>query len=129
MKTFAGRRIRNSAILATVGVAIVLTYLILRTTLLRTEFITGWFLAALIAMLAAYNLFKKLSVLPLGSSADWLQRHIYAGLLTLLVFGLRTLIHGLLYDPLREARPRIARPTDLRALAGRQASQGVFTDG
>lgn len=88
MKTFAGRRIKHSALLTLVAIAIGLAHIVLETALFRTEFATGWLLAGLIVLLAAYNVVKKLSVLPLGSSAKWMQLHIYAGLLTILVFGL-----------------------------------------
>lgn len=46
----------------------------------------------------------------------------------LLLFGLKTLIHGILYGPAREARSRIARRTDLRALAEQQEASGVFSE-
>ncbi len=38
--------------------------------------------------LALYNLRKKLPALPLGTLANWLQFHIYAGLLTVVLFVL-----------------------------------------
>lgn len=47
----------------------------------------------------------------------------------LLLFGLKNLIHGILYGPAREARSRIARRTDLRALARQQEASGVFSEG
>lgn len=79
---------KNSALLITAAIVLGLVHLVLETALFRTEFATGWLLAGLIVLLAAYNVVKKLSVLPLGSSAKWLQLHIYAGLLTIFVFGL-----------------------------------------
>jgi hypothetical protein len=48
------------------------------------------------------------------------------GLAGLLAFGVRTLLHGLAYDNRREARSKLARRSDLRALAQRQAAAGVF---
>jgi hypothetical protein len=51
-----------------------------------TSFLSGWALAGLVVVLTAYNLRKKLSFLPLGSSAAWLQLHIYGALLSLIVF-------------------------------------------
>ena len=41
---------------------------------------TGYLLLAIIFVLAAYGLRKKLPFLPLGSSATWLQLHIYLSL-------------------------------------------------
>jgi len=48
--------------------------------LVRTSFATGYAMFAAILVLAAYNLRKKLPALPLGSSATWLQLHIYIGM-------------------------------------------------
>ena len=86
MKTFAGRRIRNGTILVIAAALVAGTVTVLQTALVRTVFLTGWSLAALILLLAAYNGIKKLPFLPLGSSAAWLQLHIYCGLLTMVVF-------------------------------------------
>lgn len=57
------------------------------TALQDTSRMSGWGLLAMIGFLAAYNLRKKLALLPLGSSASWLQLHIYIALLTAVVFG------------------------------------------
>jgi hypothetical protein len=51
------------------------------------DFITGWFLLAIMIFLAAYNGRKKLPFLPLGSSEAWLQLHIYLGFFTAVLFG------------------------------------------
>ena len=40
----------------------------------------------LVVFLAAFNWRKKLSVLPIGTAAFWLQLHIYAGFFTIFVF-------------------------------------------
>lgn len=50
------------------------------------NFFTGWCLLILFVVLALYNLRKRLPFLPLGTSASWLQFHIYIGLLTVLLF-------------------------------------------
>jgi len=58
---------------------------------------SGWLLAGLVVLLASYNIFKQLPFLPLGRSATWLQVHILAGLLSIVVFVLHTggrLPHG-----------------------------------
>ncbi len=60
---------------------------VMTTALRDTARWSGWGLLAMIGFLAAYSLRKKLSMLPLGSSAAWLQLHIYVGLLTAVVFG------------------------------------------
>jgi cytochrome b561 len=89
MKTFTGRRCRNIAILCSLAIIIVLAQFIMQSALLGTSFITGWTLTAVIVFLAAYNLFKRVSFLPIGSSSSWLQLHIYCGLLT----GVLILLH------------------------------------
>src|SRR5258706_15553524 len=55
--------------------------------MLRLSFLTGWILFALILALTFYNGRKKLPFLPLLSSESWLQFHIYAGLLTGVLFA------------------------------------------
>jgi hypothetical protein len=49
--------------------------------------LTGWALLAVILLLTFYNGRKKLSFLPLLTSEEWLQFHIYAGLLTGVLFA------------------------------------------
>lgn len=46
----------------------------------RTSYATGYLLFGVIFTLAAYNVRKRLPGLPLGSSANWLQLHIYLGI-------------------------------------------------
>ena len=49
-------------------------------------YLTGWALFAVILVLTFYNARKKLPFLPLFSSETWLQFHIYAGLITGVLF-------------------------------------------
>jgi hypothetical protein len=49
-------------------------------------YVTGWTLFGLILLLTLYNGRKKLPFLTLFSSEAWLQFHIYAGLLTAVLF-------------------------------------------
>lgn len=51
------------------------------------SYLTGWALLGVILLLALYNGRKKLPFLPLLSSEEWLQFHIYAGLLTGVLFA------------------------------------------
>jgi hypothetical protein len=53
-----------------------------------SSFATGYLMLAAVVFLAAYNLRKKLPSLPLGSSAAWLQWHIYVGVASIGVFAL-----------------------------------------
>lgn len=88
MKTFSARRWRNIAILVVLAALLVAGDTLGRVSLHSTSKIVGWILAALIVGLAMYNVRKKLPFLPLGSSAAWLQLHVYAGLLTIVLFVL-----------------------------------------
>jgi hypothetical protein len=54
----------------------------------RLIFLYGWLLFFVMIILSLYNARKKLPFLPLGTSEGWLQFHIYAGLLTILLFAL-----------------------------------------
>lgn len=49
-------------------------------------YLSGWALFAVMLALTFYNARKKISFLPLLSSEAWLQFHIYAGLLTAVLF-------------------------------------------
>ena len=53
----------------------------------RLAYLTGWALFAVILGLTFYNARKKLPFLPLLSSETWLQIHIYAGLITGVLFA------------------------------------------
>ncbi|MEO8494872.1 MAG: hypothetical protein ABI614_07360 [Planctomycetota bacterium] len=87
MKTLAARRYRNLGTTVVAALALLWCADVLSTALRDTARASGWGLLAMIGFLAAYNLRKKLPVLPLGTSATWLQLHIYVGLLTAVVFG------------------------------------------
>jgi hypothetical protein len=52
----------------------------------RLAYLTGWALFAVILALTFFNARKKVPFLPLLSSEAWLQFHIYAGLLTGVLF-------------------------------------------
>jgi hypothetical protein len=52
----------------------------------RFAYLSGWALFLVILALTFYNARKKISFLPLLTSQGWLQFHIYAGLLTAVLF-------------------------------------------
>ena len=52
----------------------------------KLAYLSGWVLFAVILALTFYNARKKISFLPLLSSETWLQFHIYAALLTGVLF-------------------------------------------
>ena len=51
-------------------------------------YLSGWALLAVMLLLTLYNGRKKIPFLPLLSSETWLQVHIYAGLLTGVLFAI-----------------------------------------
>lgn len=52
----------------------------------KFAYLSGWTLFVVMLALTFYNARKKISFLPLLSSEAWLQFHIYAGLLTAVLF-------------------------------------------
>lgn len=82
MTRFVRRRWRNGLI--TVGLLglLVLAWRLQEMALADSHFLTGWVLVALIAVLTLLNLRKGVPMLPLGTAADWLQLHIYLGILS-----------------------------------------------
>jgi len=52
------------------------------------EIETGWLLLASIVFLVLYNIRKKLSMLPLGRSSDWLVLHVAVGVGVIVVYAL-----------------------------------------
>jgi hypothetical protein len=60
----------------------------LEKRLVASSFTTGYLLIAAVLFLALYNVRKKLPFLPIGTSATWLQWHIYVGLASIGVFML-----------------------------------------
>jgi hypothetical protein len=87
---FAMRRLRLAVATALVATAACL-WLRARHLALRPDaFDSGWVLGVLVLLLAAYNLRKKLTFLPLGRSSTWLQLHIYLALLSVIAFAAHT---------------------------------------
>ena len=85
--SFSVRRRRYSVALIVLLLLAGAINLLLSITLQRTALVSGWVLFALVAVLASYNLRKRISFLPLGSSSTWLQIHVFLGLLSIAVFG------------------------------------------
>jgi hypothetical protein len=93
MTSFARRRIRNCGATLIVVALVWLWTAALDKRLTASSFTTGHLLIAAVLFLALYNLRKKLPFLPLGSSAAWLQGHIYVGLGSVGVFLLHAGFH------------------------------------
>jgi hypothetical protein len=88
MKTFDARRRRNIRLLAAACLLLVAADVVLSLSLHAPHVLSGWSLLAVIVLLALYNVRKRFPFLPLGSSSTWLQVHVYAGLLAILLFAL-----------------------------------------
>ena len=70
-------------------IAVLLTWLWLReveANLNVPQYLSGWILLGATFLLGAYNLRKKLAVLPLLPNAIWLQIHLYLGLFSIWLF-------------------------------------------
>lgn len=86
---FRSRRLRFglAAALLLMGLAFLVQYQ--RSNLSRANFTTGYILFGCLIFLAAFNLRKKLPMLPhIGSASFWMQLHIYVGLSTFAIFGM-----------------------------------------
>ena len=86
MIRFATRRLRNSLITASVLALSTGFYLVYLASHARPAFLTGWTLLVLVLLLALYNRRKRISMLPIGNAAHWLQWHIYMGVIAIFVF-------------------------------------------
>jgi hypothetical protein len=86
--TFAKRRWLNGFITLLAAAALLAWHIAHDVSLYQPAILTGWLLLTAVLVLAFYNGRKKLSMLPLGTAAAWLQVHIYLGLLTVLIFAL-----------------------------------------
>jgi hypothetical protein len=98
MNYFAHRRIRNACLTVTALAAVWMWVRAKHAALEPTAFATGYLLLAAVAFLALYNVRKRLSMLPLGSSTAWLQWHLYVGMGTVGLFALHVgpkLPHGI----------------------------------
>ena len=85
--TFTGRRYRNVAITLIVALALATWLRSYAGLLHHPQWLSGWLLIGIIIFLALYGVRKKLSMLPIGRSASWLQFHLYVGILSAFLFG------------------------------------------
>jgi hypothetical protein len=84
---FTRRRLRLGIFTLAIAAGLLFWFRTGALTLHHDAFTSGVVLLVLVVFLAAYNARKKLSFIPLGRSAVWLQLHIYAGLLSVIVFA------------------------------------------
>lgn len=88
MMTFAARRILAFAVMIIAAVIIAIALHAWSPSERDAVYASGWVLLGMMVFLALYNLRKKLPYPSLGSSAMWLQIHIYVGYLTVFVYVL-----------------------------------------
>lgn len=86
VKKLAARRRRNIVLFLTLTAVLLVIEAAASAALFRTAIPSGWLLALVIVVLTLYNARKKLPFLQLGSSATWLQIHVYLGLLSAIIF-------------------------------------------
>jgi hypothetical protein len=86
MIPFARQRWLGFSLFIAAAVAIVYWHARLFGHVPRLAYLTGWVLFAVILLLTVFNARKKLPFLPLFSAEAWLQFHIYAGLITGVLF-------------------------------------------
>lgn len=84
--TLASRLWLNIAITTVAAAALLAAHAVYGAALYDPAFLSGWLLLVLVLLLSLYNARKKVSTLPIGNNAVWLQFHIYAGFLSILVF-------------------------------------------
>jgi len=87
---FARRRVTGIILVVLATILLTVLTAVFDAAFVSTRGVHGWLLAAMIVFLACYQIRKRLTMLPLGTSALWLQLHIYIGLSTLPVFFLHT---------------------------------------
>jgi len=87
MKTFLARRLLFGTGFVITAAAVLIADSVLSVLMYPLARISGWGLAGLVLFLALYNVRKRLTFIPLGWSAAWLQFHIYLGLLSGVVFA------------------------------------------
>lgn len=92
LRFFTRRRLRLGGFTLLIAILLALALRGRYLSLRADAFLSGWVLLLLVLFLASYNVRKKLSFIPLGRSSSWLQLHIYAGLLSIVVFAAHS--HG-----------------------------------
>jgi hypothetical protein len=84
------RRVRHLSATAAGALILIAGIWIYGLRLRPAETLSGWLLAASIALLAAFGVRKKLRALPIGRASTWLRIHVDIGLVSLALF----VVHG-----------------------------------
>ncbi len=90
LKSLARRRLANTLVLLAAALGCLLLWRLLAISLRPDAIYSGLALLALVLVLTLFNARKKLPFLPLLKASHWLQFHIYAGLLSILLYGIHT---------------------------------------
>lgn len=90
MTFFSRRRLINSILCVIAAGLCYVVWRLLKVSLRPFAIYTGFLLFGLVIGLALFNGRKKLPFLPLLKASTWMQVHIYAGWLSVFVFGLHT---------------------------------------
>ena len=90
MMRFAKRRQANLTTWAIVVLIAGVLFAAGSAGLTRASFWTGWLLMAAVVLLSLYSQRKRLSMLPIGRAAVWLQLHAYTGAFAIVVFVAHT---------------------------------------
>lgn len=94
MKTFRAQRFKGIALLLIFSAVILAAYARYSPQFPRLAYFSGALLFLVMVVLTLYNGRKKLPFLPLGTSEGWLQFHIYAGFLTVVLFLVHVRFHA-----------------------------------
>ena len=86
MTTFARRRWRNTIITIVVGGLLIALNRGYEIALFEDGIVSGWALIAIVVGLVVFRVRKAVTMVPLLSNAAWMQVHVYAGLLSIVLF-------------------------------------------
>lgn len=90
MMRFAKRRRVNLTAWAIVVLIATALFAAVSAGLTRAPFWTGWLLMGTVVFLSLYSQRKRVSMLPIGRAAVWLQLHAYTGAFAIVVFVAHT---------------------------------------
>jgi hypothetical protein len=90
VKALTARRLTNTALTVVAALVCVFFWKALTISLRPHALYSGLVLLGFVLLLTLFNARKKLPFLPLLKASHWLQFHIYAGLLSIFLYGLHT---------------------------------------
>ena len=101
IKTTYRKRIFKLTMAAGLALSVYLIDKVVGFSQSEASLLSGWLLLSGLVVLLTLNLRKKLSFLALGRVKNWMQIHVYLGLILLAVFPLH--INGLIVDGIFES--------------------------